>query len=63
MVVELSYQPRAPMHSHPAGVFVYFFTDAKLKVLCSNAGLAMVVRIGRADDYVAVEFPDRPRVH
>ena len=54
---------KEPMHSHPAGVFVYFFTDAKLKVLCSNAGLAMVVRIGRGDDYVAVEFPDRTRIH
>jgi hypothetical protein len=25
--------------------------------------LAMVVRIGQGDDYVAVEFPDRPRIH
>jgi hypothetical protein len=27
------------------------------------AGTSMVVRIGRGDDYVAVEFPDRPHVH
>ena len=24
---------------------------------------SMVVRIGRRDDYVAVEFPDRPTIH
>jgi len=24
---------------------------------------SMVVRIGPGDDYVAVEFPDRPRIH
>ena len=24
---------------------------------------SMVVRIGRGDDYVAVEFPDRTRIH
>jgi hypothetical protein len=28
------------MHSHPAGVFVYFFTDAKLKVTLADGKAA-----------------------
>jgi len=31
---------KEPMHSHPAGVFVYFFTDAKLRVTLADGKAA-----------------------